>query len=144
MRVVLDSNVWIDWLVFNDEGVASLKAAHRNGTVEIVIDDACLGELAAVLAYPEFALDAERRLRLIADVREHAQRQQPRLDAPPATLPRCTDPDDQKFVELAHAASAEWLVTRDKALIKLNRRTQRLGICVGTPAQWAAALAVTA
>ena len=37
-------------------------------------------------------------------------------------LPRCKDRDDQKFLELARDGSADWLVTSDKALLKLARR----------------------
>jgi len=41
-------------------------------------------------------------------------------------LPRCEDPDDQKFLELAWHAGARWLVTRDKALLKLASKMQKL------------------
>jgi predicted nucleic acid-binding protein len=34
----------------------------------------------------------------------------------------CADPDDQKFLELARAAGAHALVTRDRALLVLRRR----------------------
>ena len=38
-----------------------------------------------------------------------------------AALPRCTDPDDQKFIELAVAAGALALVSKDRAVLKLSR-----------------------
>lgn len=38
-----------------------------------------------------------------------------------AALPRCRDPDDQKFLELARDGAADFLVTKDKALLKLRR-----------------------
>jgi predicted nucleic acid-binding protein len=40
----------------------------------------------------------------------------------PASLPRCRDPHDQKFLELALAAQADALVTKDQALLELARR----------------------
>ncbi|MBW8810763.1 MAG: PIN domain-containing protein, partial [Lysobacter sp.] len=43
-------------------------------------------------------------------------------------LPRCADPDDQKFLELALAANARWLLSRDHALLVLGRRTARAGL----------------
>ena len=52
LRLVLDTNVWLDWLVFDDAGVALLKAAVAAGQAEILIDAACAAELAAVLGYP--------------------------------------------------------------------------------------------
>jgi predicted nucleic acid-binding protein len=36
-------------------------------------------------------------------------------------LPKCKDKDDQKFLELARDGQADWLVTADKALLKLRR-----------------------
>lgn len=35
-------------------------------------------------------------------------------------LPRCRDPHDQIFLELAEAGSAQWLVTGDRDLLALQ------------------------
>jgi predicted nucleic acid-binding protein len=43
-------------------------------------------------------------------------------------LPRCQDRDDQKFLELARDARADWLITADKALLKLARRDKLRGL----------------
>ncbi len=48
--MVPDTQVWIDWLVFDDPSTLALRAAAERG--EIVIDAACQAELARVLAYP--------------------------------------------------------------------------------------------
>ena len=45
-----------------------------------------------------------------------------------AALPRCTDEDDQKFLELARDSRAKWLITSDRALLKLNRRLKQSGL----------------
>jgi putative PIN family toxin of toxin-antitoxin system len=39
-----------------------------------------------------------------------------------ARLPRCRDPDDQKFLEAALAGGADALISKDKALLDLTRR----------------------
>ena len=139
MRLVLDTNVWVDWLVFDDWSIAPLKAAQRARQVQIIANEPCLEELARVLAYPEFALTGAQR----ADCFEAAARVIVRHDAPKQSrhkaLPRCSDPDDQKFIELAHAARAGWLVTRDKALLQLKPRLHAAGIRVGSPAEWSTA-----
>jgi hypothetical protein len=50
---------------------------------------------------------------------------------------RCSDPDDQKFIDLAIAVSAHTLVTRDKALLKLARRASaRHGLRICPPGAW--------
>jgi predicted nucleic acid-binding protein len=46
----------------------------------------------------------------------------------------CSDPADQKFLDLAYTARADWLVTRDNALLKLARRARRDGLKILTPA----------
>ena len=140
MRLVLDTNVWIDWLVFNDRSVAPLKAAHRDGRVHIVVDEACLQELNAVLAYPEFGLGDTQKADHLAEVVRFTIRHDDQQPARAVALPRCSDPDDQKFLELARDAQADWLITKDKALLKLGRKTMQVtDFGIRTPVQWACA-----
>jgi len=140
MQLVLDTNVWIDWLVFDDPAVEPLKSAHRSGQVTIVIDDDCLQELEVVLGYPQFQLTDAKKTSHLAEVsrstvRHHGARRAGDLLPPP----RCSDPNDQKFLNLAMDGAADWLLTRDKALLRLNRRLKALGCRVGSPEEWTTA-----
>jgi predicted nucleic acid-binding protein len=54
----------------------------------------------------------------------------------------CTDPDDQAFIDLALAVKARWLVSRDRALLRLRRRAEKQGLVVLTPERWAQAVSV--
>jgi putative PIN family toxin of toxin-antitoxin system len=136
MRLVLDTNVWIDWLVFGDPLIAPLKAAKLKGRVEIAVDAACLAELTAVLAYPHFKLDEAQRETRLAEAERCTVRHA--AMARPITLPRCSDPDDQKFLELARDVQADWLITKDKALLGIRRnKLAAAGFRIGTPLQWA-------
>ena len=126
-RLVLDTNVALDLFVFRDAACNTLMAALREGTVVAVVDEPCRDEWLAVLDYPAFALTPEQR----QVAREDFDRwvlllpgTAPRTDI---KLPRCADPDDQKFLELALAAGAECLLSKDKALLQLARRTAREG-----------------
>ena len=51
MRLVLDTNVWLDWLVFDDPGIAPIKHIVASGTATIFMSLACATELKRVLGY---------------------------------------------------------------------------------------------
>lgn len=55
----------------------------------------------------------------------------------PAHWPRCTDKDDQKFIDFALQHKARWLISRDRAVLKLASRCARLGLTVVDPTRWA-------
>jgi uncharacterized protein len=141
MQLVLDTNVWIDWLVFDDPAIAPLKAAHQHARIRIVVNEPCLEELKLVLAYPEFRLDDAQKMSHLAEVDRCTIRHDDRRPTRPTALPHCSDPDDRKFLTLAVDAAADWLLTRDKALLKLNRRLKAAGFRVGSPLEWAVACA---
>ncbi|HEY6720963.1 MAG TPA: PIN domain-containing protein, partial [Burkholderiales bacterium] len=71
----------------------------------------------------KFSLAAEAQGACLAECRRVARS----IDSPVpeiarARLPACRDPDDQKFLEAALFAGAEFLVTKDKALLELAPR----------------------
>ena len=124
MRLVLDTNVWLDWLVFKDPAVAPLQAAAAEGRVEILIDAACEAELARVLAYDlgRHSIGPEAQAACLALCRAVAKFIDAEKTADAAHLPRCEDPADQIFLEAALAARADCLITKDRALLALGRR----------------------
>ena len=121
MRLVLDTQVWLDWLVFDDPSVAALRACVGSGRAEVLIDDACLAELERVLAYP-----LGKRVVDAAACLAACRRIATRVDAGTEVynLPLCRDPDDQKFLTLAASVNADCLVTRDRELLRLTRRSE--------------------
>ena len=135
-RVVLDTNVCLDLFVFADPRCAPLDAALRARAVEAVTCPACEDEWHAVLGYPQLALEGTVRARAIAAFGARVRRL-PEERAATLRLPRCADPDDQKFLELAARAGARWLLSRDRALLALHRRCLRDGgFAVLTPQAW--------
>jgi len=125
VRLVLDTNVWLDWLVFDDAGIAPIAAAVAAGRAEVVIDDAVEAELARVLGYPfkDRALGPDEQAKRLARCLAVARRAEGMRDADAVKrLPRCGDPDDQKFLALALACDAAYLVTKDRALLDLAGR----------------------
>ncbi len=130
-RIVLDTNIWLDWLVFDDPGMSYLKLAVKEDRAKIFINSACEAELERVLAYDlaRHTRDAAAQAACLAECRRIAQRVDTAApEAERKLLPRCVDPDDQKFLELALAARADALVTKDHKLLELARRTKNFRI----------------
>jgi putative PIN family toxin of toxin-antitoxin system len=145
LRVVLDSNVWIDILVFDDPRTRPIAAALESGALAALIDARCLAELTHVLDYPQFVhrnVDKAAALAVVARLAQRVEAAEPAADAKP--LPKCKDRDDQKFLELAHAAQADWLVSKDRAVLKLAKRIARdFGFQIAQPAPFVAALSAS-
>ncbi len=138
-RIVLDSNVCLDLFAFADPAVAPLGAALRAGRVQAVTDPRCREEWLRILDYTKLGLDASARAACVRDYDALHLAVAHDPSAAPPRLPRCADPDDQKFLELALAAGARWLLSRDHALLVLGRRTAREGLFeVLSPRAWVA------
>ena len=118
---VLDTNVVLDWLVFRDPRVESVVAAIRTGRLGWISCPAMRQELAHMLAHRQLSAWSPDLDGSLAEHDRHA-RLQP--DPPPLTeaRPRCSDADDQVFVDLALSHRASWLFTHDRALLRLARR----------------------
>ena len=128
VRLVLDTNVWLDWLVFDDPAIAPIRAAVAAERAEVFIDALCEAELERALGYdlgkrevdvPACLAECRRVARRIDKAAPEAER---------AQLPACRDRDDQKFMEAALAAGADFLVTKDRQLLDLARRCARFHI----------------
>jgi putative PIN family toxin of toxin-antitoxin system len=132
LRLVLDTNVWLDWLVFDDPAIAPIRAAVAEGRAEVFIDSECEAELERALGYDlgrKFTLHATAQAACLAECRRVARRiKTPAPEMERALLPACRDQDDQKFMEAALAAHAHFLVTKDRQLLDLAQRTKPFGI----------------
>ncbi len=141
--LVLDTNVWLDWLVFDDPAVRPIADALEAGRARVYLDADCEAELARVLArrLGKQRLDAAAQAQCLARCRRAARETPPGAPPAPGLLPVCSDRDDQKFIELAWRVSARWLVTKDRALLECARAMQRAaGVAIVTPEALIAAL----
>ena len=129
IRVVLDTNVLLSLYVFADSRFAALRQQIESRHWQVVTNAACRAEFTRVLNYPMFDLAADAQE--IALAQYHATALEMTTSLAPTTtilLPRCTDTDDQKFLELARDSGAALLITSDKALLKLSRRLIKSGM----------------
>lgn len=136
-EAILDTNVVLDWLVFADSRIAPLAAAVTRGELRWIASQAVFDELLHVLQRPGLeawkdnlkpALTCLETTCCIVDAAV--------LSAGPGLI--CSDSSDQKFIDLAISRRTPWLLTRDKALLRLARRAKACGVDVCTPAAWCA------
>lgn len=142
-RIILDTNVCLDLFIFRDARWHPLYQALREGRLEAVSRADCREEWRIVLGYSQFRLDASRQ----EQARQEFDTMIACLDMPtlPPALPLCKDTDDQKFLEIARDAQAACLITKDKLLLKLARKTRRLGLFdIVSPQAWVARAKSTA
>jgi putative PIN family toxin of toxin-antitoxin system len=134
-RLVLDTNVLLDLFVFHDPRWAALLLALQHGKAQAVTRADCRDEWRHVLRYPHLPLSEETRP--AAEAQFEALISMVTAATGTTPLPTCSDRDDQKFLELARDAQASTLVTKDKALLKLARRTAKAGMFrILTPEAW--------
>jgi len=127
--LVLDTNIVLDLLVFEDAAAQPLQDALRNSTVAWLATDAMRTELTRVLTYPQVAARLRARGRTADEVLVQFDRLS-RTAPPAAAAPvRCSDRDDQIFVDLAVAHQA-LLISKDRQVVRLHKRLALLGVRV--------------
>lgn len=99
MRVVLDTNVWVSGLLWRGTTYRTVlhrpKFAQRLGQLLLTPEDI----ITVVLEQTELFSD------------------QP----PTSRSSLCADPTDNRIIECAQTSEAEWLITGDRDLLRLNR-----------------------
>jgi putative PIN family toxin of toxin-antitoxin system len=129
-RAVIDTNVLLDFWVFDDAASRPLRAAVESGQVNALRSGDSVDEFTQVIMREKFELATEARFGILRDWDRLATPVERVFAAPFA----CSDQADQKFLDLAYTARADWLVTRDNALLKLARRARRDGLKILLPA----------
>jgi len=134
--VVLDTNVVLDLWLFGDARAEHLRQALQGGRLAALVTAPMLAELADVLTRPFIGHWPVPPARVIATLQATARL----VDAPCSAAPhapRCSDADDQKFIDLAWASRGCVLFSRDRAVLKLARAAVRHGLQITTPERWA-------
>ena len=129
LPIVLDTNVVLDLLLFDDPATPPLQQALQDRRLQWIATPVMREELLRVLAYPHilarmayYGLSAEAILAAF-------DRQVHLVDVAPKAPMNCKDPDDQKFIDLALAHQAQ-LLSKDHAVLKLRKRLRAQGVPV--------------
>ncbi len=118
-RVVLDTNIWLSAAISKSGAPAQVvRRVLQNGIP--VFSKATFAELEARIWKPKFDryLSMETRRAILHDANAVSHW----VDIPPdlAAQTYSRDPDDDKFIHTALAASAAWLVTGDQDLLVIE------------------------
>lgn len=125
--LVLDTNVCLDLFVFNDPRWAALSSGLAEKKLTAITKKSCRDEWLAVLHYRKLPINDENRPDIIRTFDSVIHNTDPLLLSH-IMLPRCSDKDDQQFMELARDGRATHLITKDKALLKCARKCAGLNL----------------
>jgi len=116
--VVIDTNVWISAFLMNT-GAPAAVVRHVIAYRRPVFSLQTFAELEARLWLPKFDryLSMDDRKQLLQDTNALARW----VEVPPVIAAQvfCRDLDDDKFIHVALAAEAPWLVTGDQDLLQV-------------------------
>lgn len=135
---IFDTNICLDFFVFHDP-VSCLVLEHiKAGKLYAVTRNDCREEWLRVLDYPQLSIEESAKKQAIEDFDRFIHVIEPEKKDK-HLLPVCTDRDDQKFLEIAYDAGAQFLFSKDKAVLKLAKRNIKRGLFqILTPASWLA------
>jgi probable toxin-antitoxin system toxin component, PIN family len=121
LHLVIDTNIVLDLLVFDDAAARPLKADLALGRVRWIATQAMRDELEHVLAYEHIAAQLLSRGLDAAGVLQGFDGQALLVEVAPRAQPTCRDPDDQKFIDLAIAYQCR-LLSKDRAVLSMKKR----------------------
>jgi putative PIN family toxin of toxin-antitoxin system len=132
---VIDTQVVMDWLVFDEPSVADLVRAIELRQIQWLATSAMKGELLHVLSRGVAASRHPDLVRIERAFSAWCQIQE--AHAPRVERLICRDPDDQMFIDLAVASHCNWLISRDRAVLALAKRARAFGLEIVKPEAWA-------
>lgn len=137
VTAVLDTNVVLDLLLFKDRRVQPLHQALTDRGLCWIATERMLDELGLVLHRAALAHWGHDSDQVMAEAHRLCQRVASCSETG-GRVPRCTDRDDQMFIELAWRWPASLLFSRDRAVLRLARPARVHGLWIGTPERWTA------
>ena len=119
-RIVLDTSTVVSALCFRVGRLLWIKWHWQEGACRLLISQATAAELTMVLNYPKFHLPNDQQNELLAEYLPYCEIVEATRNCPVV----CRDRKDQPFLDLAHSGRAEFLVTGDKDLLALAKKTK--------------------
>lgn len=127
LPVVLDTNVVLDLLLFQEPATTKLKADLTDGRLQWIATTPMRDELARVLTYPYIVKSLAHHQRSAVEVLVGFDAQAQITAVAPRASAVCKDVDDQKFIDLAVVHRA-LLLSKDKAVLCMKKRLLALSV----------------
>lgn len=137
LKVVFDTNVVVSATLFRSSFLSPLRAAWQDGRISAVVCSETNAELLRVLTYTKFKLTEAGIAHVLALYLPFAQSHKIKSSAKQTSPhPICRDVRDQIFLDLAHSAQADLLVSGDDDLLSLadDSAMQNMSFKIITPA----------
>jgi len=125
-RLVLDTNVILDLLVFKDPSAEPIRLLLDAKLVDAVRNEASILELVDVIQRPTFKLSREEQ-EIILQAWESSTRllENAAIESAPFT---CRDLDDQVFINMAYSLRPALLLSKDLRVLELQAIAKRHGV----------------
>ena len=121
--VVLDTNILLDILVFDDERAHPLRSALEAQKLDAVATHKTIDELIDVLSRPQFKLTLDQQTQAIQQWKSWSRAiNDDDLQVAPW---KCKDRDDQVFINLAYTLKPSTLISKDKLVLKIAKRAEK-------------------
>jgi putative PIN family toxin of toxin-antitoxin system len=136
--VVIDTNIALDLWVFKDPQTQALRDALEAQRLQWIATAVMREELSRVLLYPHIKQRIDLARLQCEQILGWFDAWVELRDIAPKAIYICKDPDDQKFIDLACSHQVA-LISKDKCVLKMKNRLQRLGVAVRS--EWTTELA---
>lgn len=123
---ILDTNIVLDLLLFQDQSVSLLRQYIENGSLQPVGHYETFYELADVIGRSQFNLSESEQKEILQKWLAIHLIYPKVLD----TETYCKDHDDDKFFNLARTVKASYLFSKDKKVLKARSKAKRFGCIV--------------
>jgi putative PIN family toxin of toxin-antitoxin system len=125
-RLVLDTNVILDLLVFKDPSAEPIRLLLDAKLVDAVRSEASMLELIDVIQRPTFRLNQEEQS-IILQAWESSTRLLENGAIEPAPF-TCRDQDDQVFLDMAYSLRPALLLSKDLRVLELQAIAKHHGV----------------
>ncbi len=126
--VVLDTNILLDILVFDDQRAHPLRAALEAQLIDAVATQNTVDEFLDVIGRSQFGLSVEQQKLIALQWKGWARliTDQEVIIAPW----KCKDRDDQVFINLAYSLRPATLISKDKQVLKIAKRAIKESVVI--------------